>query len=183
MATLAGALLIGWAGCVSAQPGEPQIEAHRRTAWFAQYGLAPDTQTLTFGGAHEWDWSMAVGTGLLTGQTEFSLGHWRTDLHARTRSVAQIGVTPSLRFYFAGQRSGWFVEGGIGINYLTPNYQRGDKRFSTRWNFGDHLALGRRFGDAAQHEIALRLQHYSNAGVKKPNPGENFLQLRYAWYF
>jgi hypothetical protein len=24
----------------------------------------------------------------------------------------------------------------------------------------------------------LRLQHFSNAGIKKPNPGEDFLQLR-----
>ena len=34
-----------------------------------------------------------------------------------------------------------------------------------------------------RHELALRLQHFSNAGIKHPNPGENFVQLRYAQGF
>jgi len=29
----------------------------------------------------------------------------------------------------------------------------------------------------------LRIQHSSNASLKKPNPGQNFLQLRYARHF
>jgi len=182
-AALMGALLMGAAGNASAQSGEQQAVVYRQVAWFAQLGLTRDTQTLTVGGAREWNWTTSLGDGLLTGQTEISLGRWHTDLNGRSRSVTQIGLTPSLRYYFSGQRSGWFLEGGIGVNYLTPKYQRDDKRFSTRWNFGDHVALGRRFGSAAQHEVAFRVQHYSNASVRKPNPGENFLQLRYAWYF
>jgi hypothetical protein len=31
--------------------------------------------------------------------------------------------------------------------------------------------------------VGLRLSHVSNAGIKEPNPGENFLQLRYARSF
>jgi lipid A 3-O-deacylase len=27
------------------------------------------------------------------------------------------------------------------------------------------------------------VQHFSNAGIKKPNPGETFLRLRYAYRF
>lgn len=30
---------------------------------------------------------------------------------------------------------------------------------------------------------ALRLQHFSNASIRHPNPGENFVQLRYARRF
>jgi hypothetical protein len=33
------------------------------------------------------------------------------------------------------------------------------------------------------HELSLRIQHSSNAGIKEPNPGENFLLLRYAHVF
>jgi hypothetical protein len=29
----------------------------------------------------------------------------------------------------------------------------------------------------------LRIQHSSNASLKHPNPGQNFLQLRYARHF
>jgi hypothetical protein len=39
------------------------------------------------------------------------------------------------------------------------------------------------FGPADEDEIALRVQHYSNGGIKQPNPGINFLQLRYAHRF
>ena len=30
------------------------------------------------------------------------------------------------------------------------------------------------------HNLAVRLQHFSNAGISHPNPGEKFLQLRYS---
>ena len=35
-------------------------------------------------------------------------------------------------------------------------------------------------GDLA---LALRVQHQSNAGLKKPNPGDNFLLIRYGYHF
>ena len=57
------------------------------------------------------------------------------------------------------------------------------KTFSTRFNFASHLGVGVRLGAQQQHEWLLRVQHVSNAGLKKPNPGENFLQLRYALHF
>jgi hypothetical protein len=88
-----------------------------------------------------------------------------------------------LRLYPERWGPGWFLEGGIGANLLLPVYQTADKRFSTTFNFGDHLGIGRRFGREFAHEWALRIQHFSNAGIKHPNPGENFLQLRYSKHF
>ncbi len=90
-------------------------------------------------------------------------------------------MTPVLRLFPGGSR--WFVEGGIGANLLLPIYQSESKRFSTSFNFGDHLAIGRIFGKDGGHEIALRFQHFSNAGIREPNPGENFLQIRYSRRF
>ncbi|WP_280151352.1 acyloxyacyl hydrolase [Piscinibacter sp. XHJ-5] len=52
------------------------------------------------------------------------------------------------------------------------------RRLSTVFNFGDHVALGHRFGEQQRHELAFRIQHFSNAGLRKPNPGENFVQVR-----
>jgi hypothetical protein len=43
------------------------------------------------------------------------------------------------------------------------------------------LALGRSFGSGDRHEIALRAKHFSNGGVREPNPGLNFVQLRYSF--
>ena len=39
------------------------------------------------------------------------------------------------------------------------------------------------FEGFAAHELALRVQHYSNAGIRHPNPGENFVQLRGSFAF
>ena len=39
------------------------------------------------------------------------------------------------------------------------------------------------FGEQKLNEISLRFEHHSNAAIKQPNPGENFLQLRYARRF
>ena len=77
----------------------------------------------------------------------------------------------------------WFFEVGIGLNAVMPLYQSRDKRFSTRLNFGNHVAVGRRYGEHHAHEWALRIEHFSNAGIRHPNPGENFVQLRWARRF
>jgi hypothetical protein len=52
-----------------------------------------------------------------------------------------------------------------------------EKRFSTAFNFGDHIGIGYRTG---RGEWSLRLQHFSNAGIDTPNPGEDFVQLRWS---
>jgi lipid A 3-O-deacylase len=66
-------------------------------------------------------------------------------------------------------------------NYIVPLFQTNHKRFSTEFNFGNHFAIGRQFGERSQHELALRVEHFSNAAIEHPNPGENFVQLRYAY--
>jgi len=30
-----------------------------------------------------------------------------------------------------------------------------------------------------EHEVVLGVTHYSNCGVRNPNPGKNFVQLQY----
>jgi len=47
----------------------------------------------------------------------------------------------------------------------------------------DVAGVGRSFGADRRRELSLRLSHSSNAGIKEPNPGETFLQLRYAVKF
>ena len=154
-------------------------------AIFGQAGVAKDTSMLVVGVAWDWPWHRDYSIGRLSGYWEMSFGRWNTDHPTREGStwVTQFGLTPVLRFYPQAWGGRWFVEGGIGANLLLPVYRSRDKRFSTTFNFGDHLAVGRRFGRQAEHEIALRVQHFSNAGIKSPNPGEDFIQLRYSRRF
>lgn len=165
------------------------LTAQARSAWlpnqaFVQLGVAEDARTAVIGATWAWAWQTDWAGGRLGGYWEASFGRWESELDdGRTASawVTQLGVTPVLRW--TPDHSRWFFEAGIGANVLLPIYRSKDKRFSTAFNFGDHLAAGYRFGDHGEHEVALRLQHFSNAGIRHPNPGEDFLQLRWSRRF
>ena len=62
-------------------------------------------------------------------------------------------------------------------------YRNHGKEFSTRFNFVDVFGVGRSLGADRRRELSVRVAHISNAKLKQPNPGENFLQLRYAVKF
>jgi lipid A 3-O-deacylase len=99
-------------------------------------------------------------------------------------SFTQLGVLPVLRYRFGQGRSDWFTQAGVGISVLDVLYQTSEKeQFSTHFNFQSVAAVGCGFGPERRYELSLRLAHTSNADIKKPNPGENFLQLRYAALF
>ena len=131
----------------------------------------------------DWRWSRQYAFGTLTGYSEAGVGRWTTELEDGGRSSTwstQVGLTPVLRFVPGTEDSRWFAEIGIGGNVIFPIYQSSDKSFSTRFNFGDHIAFGRFMDAERRNELTLRLQHFSNAGIDHPNPGENFIQLRYS---
>jgi hypothetical protein len=177
-------MLVGLACGPWPLPAAAEPAGWQPDAGFVQLGLAEAARTHTAGAAWHWRWQKPWAGGQLGGYWEASFGRWASELADGRRSTAwvtQLGLTPVLRWTPEG--SPWFAEAGIGVHLLMPVYRSQDKRFSTTFNFGDHLALGRRFGEQGQHEVALRLQHYSNASIRRPNPGENFLQLRYtrAW--
>jgi hypothetical protein len=82
--------------------------------------------------------------------------------------VTQVGLTSVLRFRWNRERPGWFSERGIGANVLLPIFSDDDRRFSTAFNFGDHLALGRSFGERMREELVFRVQHYSTGASCSP---------------
>ncbi len=165
--------------------GASARSAFRPSAIFVQAGVAEEAQMANAGAIWEWSWHRDLSFGRLSGYWEAAFGRWSSDVDGNGGNawVTQIGVTPVLRLYPRSWGGRWFLEGGIGFNFLQPIYRSASKSFSTTFNFGDHLAVGRRFGRDRRHELALRFQHFSNAGIRSPNPGEDFLQLRYSWYF
>lgn len=177
LATLVVALLAAaWQTAVADEPLARQA--------FVQAGVAEGAQAVVAGVTQPWQWQRELASGgALSGYWEASAGRWLSDLEDGGRSgawVTQLALTPVLRLQPRAWERG-FVEGGVGANLLLPLYRSRDKRFSTSFNFGSHVAVGWRFGERRQHEIALRLEHFSNAGIRDPNPGEDFVQLRWAW--
>lgn len=154
---------------------------------FVQSGATQgNTSSYAVGVSWNWGWSREFSFGTATGYTEVSVGRWATE-HQRDGAgnerrdwVTQVGITPAIRVHPHSQFAYWFVEGGVGVHLIRPFYRDADLRFGSEFNFGDHIGIGREFGRYHRREVSLRLQHFSNAGIKEPNPGENFLQIRYS---
>jgi len=95
----------------------------------------------------------------------------------------QIGAIASARYRFAEGHSSWFADAGLGITTMDRTYQTPSHSFSTRFQFTPVLSAGRNFGVHGSHELSVRFQHFSNGGIREPNPGQNFLRLRYLYRF
>lgn len=143
------------------------------------------TSAATVGLMLPWDgWSMALWGGQLRGLWDVYYSRWSFDRGpGGNDSLNLLGVTPTLRWYSNQGRSSWFVQAGIGLTYADHRYYTPVREFSTRFNFADHIGVGIHLGAQRRHELQLRIEHLSNAGIKHPNPGENFIQVRYALHY
>jgi|GEM_PF-2928548 len=71
-----------------------------------------------------------------------------------------------------------YVEAGIGLAILDEKKFVG-QRTGANYLFENRLGLAYYFGKKNKYSITLRYFHYSNAGLRRPNPGFNFLGLSY----
>ena len=101
---------------------------------------------------------------------EASFGGW-TGGHGR---VYDLGFTPVAR---AGRSP--YIEAGVGAHVLSDLDVGTGAELSTRFQFGDVIGVGLRFG---KYDLGLRLQHLSNGGLRDPNPGINFLLVRLQYH-
>lgn len=119
------------------------------------------------------------------GYWDIYAARWRADdtLAGGARNTLALGITPTLRMTPQGGQSRWFVDMGLGLVLSDRHYANQARRQSTRYNFASSLAVGLWLDSARRHALSLQVQHVSNASLKKPNPGENFVQVRYARAF
>lgn len=180
-----GILNTAWA---NSDEAAPRLRLMPETL-FLKTGVAEKAAAVSVGGGwdkSDWLWSFLPETLSLAFEVE--IGHWQTfnrrdDRHDQS-GFTQFGVTPMLRLPLAASpQCEWFVEGGIGFHFVVPLYRNQEKHFSTSFNFQDLIGIGVRYGKARRHELTLYVSHFSNANINQPNPGENFLQLRYLRYF
>ena len=130
----------------------------------------------------QWNWQKKWFTDQrwqLGGYWDAQIGAWDND--AGPGSLADISLTPVFRL--ASADSPIYFEAAIGFHYLSDYPSRGGSRFAPKFQFGDHLGIGARFGARKEHDLGLRLQHLSNAGIKNPNPGINLILVRYQYHF
>ena len=151
-----------------------------------EFGNGDATDMARVGAFWNWDkqW-FAEGDWLVTGFWEASFGTWRGHSAAgNNQTVKDVGITPVFRLQ--QKNPGGFApyaEAAIGFHLITPTFINADRKFSTAFQFGDHVGFGMRFGERQQFDLGYRFQHLSNGSIKKPNQGINFNQVRFAYSF
>ncbi|WP_228529781.1 acyloxyacyl hydrolase [Diaphorobacter caeni] len=168
----------------AAQPSTSADLSQAPSIYLQGSGADGGTHAATVGMTLPWNgWSYDLWGGQVRGFWDIYATRLSFDgIHGHDRSW-MLGLTPTLRWRAYNGSSPWFVQAGIGLSYMTDRYITVHKEFSTSFNFASHLGVGYSFGEQRRHELQLRVEHISNAGIKHPNPGENFAQLRYAYHF
>ena len=104
---------------------------------------------------------------------ELGGGIWRVPDFAGTTQRFDLHATPVWRGDFART----YVEGGIGVYLLSQIINNDATHMSTSFEFGSHIGAGLRLGERGETRVGIALQHLSNAGIKEPNGGVNFVLL------
>ncbi|MCC7080123.1 MAG: acyloxyacyl hydrolase [Burkholderiales bacterium] len=133
-----------------------------------------------------WPWRWALGDNWqIGGYWDLSLGYWDNDSRNRTTSsIVDVGFTPVFRLQQKTPGAlAPYLEAAVGFHYLSKSSVADERRFGSRFQFGDHIGLGLRFGPRHAYDVGYRYQHLSNAGIKQPNQGINFHQLRLQYHF
>jgi lipid A 3-O-deacylase len=127
----------------------------------------------------QWNWPQKhlLGQWHTRGYWDLAAGAWEGGVD----TLYDLGLTPVLRME-RGEHSSPYFEAGIGIHMLSAVHITPYRTFSSHLQLGDHIGAGLRFGHEGRFDIGLRLQHLSNAGLRNPNPGINFLQLRLQYH-
>ncbi|KQQ96212.1 acyloxyacyl hydrolase [Massilia sp. Leaf139] len=120
----------------------------------------------------------------LSGYWDLSAAYWRGTAYrnqpGQEQNIAVVGITPVAR-YQRDDKLGWYVEAGIGANLFSELYNNDDNRLSTAFQFGDHLGIG--YVTPTKWDFSVKIQHYSNASIKRPNSGVNFLVVGARYQF
>lgn len=109
---------------------------------------------------------------------EYSLGHVSAPTGQSNRHLLRLGVTPFARWWLSASSG---IELGVGAHVFSGT-RLGQRNISTAFQFGSSIGVLHRLR-GTPWLIGLRLTHYSNAGIKQPNPGQDYLQLRASYVF
>lgn len=110
-------------------------------------------------------------------RNELELSYWRVP---HQRNIVEFGYSPFLRLEHGIGQANFFVEASIGARLLSHHRISATRDMSTNFQFSDQLGTGLEWGAST---VGVRFQHLSNAGIKHPNPGINFVDLYYRYRF
>jgi len=154
---------------------------------YAEFGTASKIRMVRLGATQDWkpSWSWFESNGThLTGYWDASIGGWEGSQYKNVPGakmhIVDIGFTPVFRFEKTN-KLGLYAEIGIGAHLLSHHYDNNDDGLSTAFQFGDHIGIGYVFNK--NWEVAVKMQHFSNGSIKKPNSGVDYGVVKLAYRF
>lgn len=165
--------------CHAAQAGEGMIDSAS-----LEFGSHPQQRMVRVAVQKDWDQRWFAYKGYhLSGYWETNAALWRLNAYenvaGRKKNLVVLGFTPVFR-YQNDSKLGVYGEIGIGANLFSSLYKNEDKELATAFQFGDHIAVGYM---TKKWDVSLKFQHYSNASIKRPNAGANWLVFKTAYRF
>lgn len=144
-----------------------------------KYGSGKHYQrtTLNYETPSLWDYQLGGNWGRLEVTGEAGVSYWSASGSRNPSNAWQLHATPFLRWWINDR---FFLEGGIGATVFNKT-RFADKTISTAFQFGDQIGVG--FLITPNSKINLRYAHFSNASIKRPNPGLDVVELGYTYRF
>ena len=110
---------------------------------------------------------------------QFGLGVWQVPDFGGTTQRFDVSATSVWRANYTRT----YVEAGFGVHLLSETINNDTTHLPTSLEFGSHVGAGLRVGERREATVGIALQHLSNAGIKQPNGGVNFVLLNASFPF
>lgn len=131
---------------------------------------------LTWGSPSWWHHDFSGGDSRLDLVGELGVSYWKA-AGSRSPDAWQLSAIPLVRWTFHDR---FYVEAGVGPTVFTRTTVAGE-RISSAFQFGDQIGVGAYLSNNSR--LGLRFAHFSNAGMKQPNPGLGVFELTYTYRY
>ncbi len=101
--------------------------------------------------------------GYFSGYYELSANYWKW----KDESNFGVALSPVFAYYLNFGDFKPYLEAGIGVSFWQKTHIK-RRNMSTHFHFEDRVGVGARYKN---FDFSFRYMHYSNAGIKNPNPG------------
>lgn len=133
--------------------------------------------TLNYETAPIWTTEFGGSWGRLDLTPELGASYWTADGSRSPGNAWQFSAIPMFRWWTSER---FYIEAGVGATVFTRT-RFADKNIGSAFQFGDHIGVG--FLLTPNNRIGLRYSHFSNAGIKRPNPRLDTVQVTYTYQF
>jgi len=135
-------------------------------------------------GSEDWNQWSAGENWALSVYGVAGASYWQGNHHGQNADLVDLSAAPVLRLERnSSGKVAPYIEASIGLHLLSHTRINETRQFSTAFQFGEFLGVGMTFGEERRYDVALRVEHVSNGGIKNPNDGLTFGAVVFQYRF